>query len=91
MHYLYVEKIDLPPHWVKPIPVRFLRWIYFIARHLPPDPVFLRTVADMIIIVFFFLLRPGEYTDAPSNTPLFRFMDTQLSIGDRRLDIVTCS
>ena len=85
------KKIDPPPHRVKSIPVQVLRRVCFIAQHLPPNSVFLRAVADMIIIAFFFLLRPGEYTDAPSDTSPFRFMDVQLSIGDCRLDIATCS
>ena len=42
------------------------------------------------MIAFFYLLRPGEYTDAPSDTVPFRLEDVQLMIGDRRLDIFTC-
>ena len=42
----------------------------------------------MIIIAFFFLLRPGEYTD--NNKDPFRLADTQLFIGDTRLDL-SCS
>jgi hypothetical protein len=37
----------------------------------------------MIIIAFFFLLRPGEYTD--NNKDPFHLTDTQLFIGDTRL------
>ena len=85
------EKIDPHPHQVKPIPVQVLWQVCFIAQHLPPDSVFLCALADMIIIAFFFLLRPGEYTDAPSDTFPFRSMYVQLSIDDRRLDIAMCS
>jgi hypothetical protein len=38
----------------------------------------------MIVIAFFFLLRPGEYTVGTDNTP-FRLQDIQLRIGDQRL------
>ena len=41
----------------------------------------------MIILAFFFLLRPGEYTDTPSDSTPFRFEDVQLFIGNTRLDI----
>lgn len=41
----------------------------------------------MIIIGFFFLLRPGEYTD--NNNDPFRFEDVQLFIGDTRLNLTT--
>ena len=49
------KKIEYPPHQVKSIPVQVSWQIYFIARHFPPDSVFLHTVADMIIIALFFL------------------------------------
>jgi len=41
----------------------------------------------MIIIAFFFLLRPGEYTD--NNKHPFRFQDVQLFIGPTRLNLST--
>ena len=40
---------------------------------------------DMIIIAFFFLLRPGKYTDNPNNP--FRLADVQLFIGQTRLSL----
>ncbi|KAL7526950.1 hypothetical protein ACHAXR_005745 [Thalassiosira sp. AJA248-18] len=46
---------------------------------------------DMITISFFFLLRPGEYTDSPSDTIPFTWGDVQLSTGPLRLDLDTIS
>ena len=43
----------------------------------------------MIIVAFFYLLRPGEYTDSPSDTTPFTFADVQLFMGPLRLDIQT--
>ena len=43
----------------------------------------------MIIIAFFFLLRPGEYTDAASDTTPFTLGNVQMVIGCTRLDIMT--
>jgi len=84
------KKKDPPPQRVKPIPIQVIRRISFIAQNLPQDSELLRATADMIMIAFFFLLRPGEYTDSPSDTVPFRFEDVQLMIGGRRLDIFTC-
>ncbi|KAL7535856.1 hypothetical protein ACHAXR_006783, partial [Thalassiosira sp. AJA248-18] len=62
----------------------------YIAVILPPDAHLLQATADMIIIVFFFLLLPGEYTDSPSDTTPFRCGDVQqLSMGRLCLDLDT--
>ncbi|KAL3826648.1 hypothetical protein ACHAXA_009089 [Cyclostephanos tholiformis] len=42
-----------------------------------------QAASDMIILAFFFLLRPGEYTDNDGDP--FRLADVQLFIGDTRL------
>lgn len=81
------KKQDPPVARVKPIPIAVIRRIAYIAQHLPPDSHFLQGVADMIIIGFFYLLRPGEYTDSPSDTTPFAMQDVQLAIGPRRLDL----
>jgi len=84
------KKVDPPPNRVKPIPISVIRRIAFIAQTLDPSvsPLLCAT-ADMIIIAFFFLLRPGEYTDSPSDTVPFTFGDVQLCIGNRRLNLLT--
>ena len=48
-----------PQSRVKPIPVQVLRRLACVAA-ASRDPE-LQTVADMIIIAFFLLLRPGDY------------------------------
>ena len=50
-----------------------------------------QAIADMIGLAFFFLLRPGEYTDSPSDTVCFRLTDVQLSIGTLKIDYATAS
>ena len=55
-----------PPSRVKPIPVQVLCWIACVAA-ASRDPE-LHAVADMIIIAFFFLLYPGEYTGTKSDS-----------------------
>ena len=60
---------DPPPSQVKPIPVQVLRRLACVAADCrDPD---LKAVADMIIIAFFFLLRPGEYTGTKSDSSPF--------------------
>ena len=81
------KKKDPPAAWVKPIPIAVIHCIAYIAQHLPPDSHFLQGVADMIIIGFFYLLRPGEYTDSPSDTTPFAMQDVQLAIGPQWLDL----
>ena len=83
------KKEDPPANRVKPIPIQVIRRIAAIAAALPPDSHTLRAVADMIIIAFFFLLRPGEYTDTASDTTPFTFADAQLFLGPIRLNIAT--
>lgn len=83
------KKQDPPANRVKPIPIQVIRRIAVIAANLPPDAHTLRAVADMIIIAFFYLLRPGEYTDSPSESTPFTFADIQLFVGPLRLDLKT--
>ena len=84
------KKADPPPMRVKPVPIQVLRRLAYLAQHSPPSSL-LRATVDMIIIAFFFLLRPGEYTDSPSDTKPFTLGDVQLFLGDRRLDLRTSS
>jgi hypothetical protein len=85
------KKEDPPPNRVKPVPVQVIRRIAFIAQHGTCEHQ--KAIADMIILAFFFLLRPGEYTDTstsarnPDKAP-FRLGDVQLFVGNTRLDIL---
>ena len=55
----YSRKDPLPSR-VKPIPVQILKYVAGIA--LASRDAELQAISNMIIIVFFFLLCPGEYT-----------------------------
>ena len=79
------KSCDPAPDRVKPIPIQVIHCIAFLAQS-SPDPTLCAT-ADMIIIAFFYLLRPGEYTDNDKNP--FRFEDVQLFIGDTRINLST--
>ena len=45
----------------------------------------------MITLAFFFLLRPGEYTDSSLESTPFILADTQVFIGDRHISPLTSS
>ena len=83
------KKQDPPPNRVKPVPIRVIRSISFIAQ-ASQDPL-VRGINDMITIAFFFLLRPGEYTATKSDTQPFDFKAVQLFLGEQRLDLRTAS
>ena len=78
------HKHDPPPHRVKPIPLPIIRHIAATA-HASADAA-LQATADMIILAFFFLLRPGEYTNSTVDAQPFRFCDVALFVGNSKLD-----
>lgn len=81
------KKEDSPPNRVKPIPIQVINHIVVSAMH-SEDPN-TKATADMIIIAFFYLLRPGEYTDNSDTSTPFHLEDVQLFIGFRRLNLLT--
>ena len=54
------------------------------------DPHF-TCIADMIGLAFFFLLRPGEYANSPSDSSPFELRDVQLFRGQQRLNLAVAS
>lgn len=84
----YSKQDPLPNH-VKPIPIMVIHRIFAVA-HASNDP-FKQGTANMIGLAFFFLLQPGEYTDSPSDTSPFWFLDVQMWIGQQRLNLCTAS
>ena len=83
------SKKDPPPNRVKPIPIPVIRRILMVPQ-ASNTPINL-AVADMIVIAFFFLLRPGEYAISAAESTPFELKDVQLFRGQRRLDVTTAS
>jgi hypothetical protein len=83
------KKDDPPPHRVKPIPLQLLHAA--VAQCYRARSVASQAIADMLIVGFFFLLRPGEYaaTANPDAAP-FRLCDVHILLHSRRLDPLTC-
>jgi hypothetical protein len=84
------KKQDPPPTRVKPIPLPIIAHAAHLC-YLANTPQSM-AVADMLILGFYFLLRPGEYawTDNPKSTP-FRLCDIHLFQGSRRLHVLASS
>ena len=80
------SKADPPPDRVKPVPIQVLQHISTIALASNDDTLI--AIADMIVLAFFFLLRPGEYTDSASDSKPFHLQDVQIFFGPQRLDLV---
>jgi hypothetical protein len=81
------SKADPPPSRVKPVPIQVVHQA--INQAYAHDHVESLAVINMIIIAFFFLMRPGEHT-APTgeNTP-FTIRDIQLYVGPTRYSALT--
>ena len=84
------SKQDPSPARVKPIPFAIIAHAAHLCHLANTDHS--RTVADMLILGFYFLLRPGEYayTDNPDSSP-FRLCDVHLMRGPVRLNPYTAT
>jgi len=78
------SKADPPPTRVKPIPIPIIGHAADWCRRA--NTAFSITMADMLLLGFFFLLRPGEYayTQSPDACP-FRLCVVHLLVHDRHL------
>jgi hypothetical protein len=77
------------PLRVKPIPIQVIRCVMSLSQLSSVSDFLYQTTTDMIILAFFFLLWPEEYTDN-GKTP-FCLKDVQLFICPRRLNLQTSS
>ena len=67
----------LPPNRVKPVPIIVLRKVAAVSLATNDEET--QCVCDMIIVAYFFLLRPGEYTGAKSDSTPFRMCNITFS------------
>jgi hypothetical protein len=81
-------KQDPPPSRVKPLPLRLLVQAAALAHSLSDSSLAVRAIADMLILAFFFLMRPGEYCITPDGgSHPFCLADVALYAGDHPLDL----
>jgi hypothetical protein len=89
----HYAKSDPAPRRVKPIPIAVLRHL---VQTVVSDPVATQSrkaVKDLVILAFYFLMRPGEYcnsTGEDSSHP-FHSDELELWLGPRRLDLQTAT
>ena len=84
------KKEDPPPTRVKPVPLPIITHaadLCYLANTASCN-----AIADMLLLGFYFLLRPGEYayTDNPDAAP-FRICDVHLLINNRRIPYATAT
>ena len=82
------NKEDPPAQRVKPIPMSVVKHLIWIASLT--NGAVMACTCDMIAIAFFFLMRPGEYTWQPTNTP-FKLQDVKLFEGQTVIDPMTAT
>ena len=77
------EKEDPPPTRVRPVPITLLLDMH--TRALRKSDVATH-IAELALVAFFFLLRPGEYCqgDVDSRSAPFRLRDVSFFVGPRR-------
>ena len=80
---------DPPPYRVKTIPVQVLCRLACVSAASNDQE--LKTIVDMIIIAFFFLLRPGEYTGTKSDSSPFLLSDVTFSVSRTVFDTTTAT
>ena len=81
------QREDPPPHHVKPIPFQVILYLATTAFAVGAAAEGTKAIADMVILAFFFLLRPGEYTFLSSKkvSAPFQLMDVCLRRGTHTL------
>jgi hypothetical protein len=84
------SKADPPPQRVKPVPLQVIHQAVHLCNQ-STVPHF-HAIGHMLILGFFFLLRPGEYakTENADATP-FRLCDVHLLCNRVRLDVMACT
>jgi hypothetical protein len=72
------KKDDSPPLRVKPVPIIIL--IFIVAQaYGNTHNVAEMAIADMIVVTFFFFLRPGEYNGTLTDDAAFKIEDVSLT------------
>ena len=85
------KKGDAPPKRVKPCPITIVIWLLNRAYDSDISNHSDMSMADMICIAFFFLLRPGEYTGITTDDAAFSLNDVYLYLGKRKLPLATAT
>jgi hypothetical protein len=87
------DKQDPPPTRTRPVPLQLLHHLQAVASQHPNPTDHQRAVADLAVMAFFFLLRPGEYCKSgpDSESHPFRLRDVTFSIGSTSHNAATAA
>jgi hypothetical protein len=84
------KKEDPPPTRVKPVPFPIIAQAVAMCRRANTPAS--HTIADMLLLGFFFLLRPGEYAyTASTDADPFRLQDVHMLIFNRHIHPYTAT
>jgi integrase len=89
----HYSKSDPPPKRIQPIPIEVLRHLVRLVRSDPLATESRKAIMDLIIIAYYFLMRPGEYcnsTGEESSHP-FHTDEIELWLGQRKLDLASAT
>jgi hypothetical protein len=89
----HYSKTDPPPKRIQPIPIEVLRHLVTLIRADPISTESRKAIMDLVIIAFFFLMRPGEYCNSTGEDSSHPFHTDELELwrGQRKLDLVSAS
>jgi hypothetical protein len=82
-------KDDPPPQRVKPVPISLLRRA--VEYRLLANSCKAQAIADMLLLGFYFMLRPGEYAYTDSKATPFRLRHIHLFARNQRINHLTCT
>lgn len=80
-------KSDPPPNRMKPIPFQILLHMSSMVHDDAQASTALVSIADMICIAVYFLMRPGEYCASSADAHPFRIRDVELFAGPQAINI----
>jgi len=84
------KTVDPPPRRVKPVPLGLIDRVHCSARE--SGDTFELAVADMAVVGFFYLCRPGEYADtskSDAESDPFRLMDVDYTSAAGTFNVAT--
>jgi hypothetical protein len=89
----HYSKTNPPPWRVTPIPIQILRHLAEASQTGPNATDSRKAVADLVIIAYYFLMRPGEYCTTSGKDALHPFHTGELELwcGPTQLNLTTAS
>jgi hypothetical protein len=89
----HYSKNDPPPRRVQPIPLPVLKHLVHMVTNDPASTESRQAIRDLVILAYYFLMRPGEYCTTPGEDAShpFHLDEVELWRGPRQFDLATAS